>query len=409
VIGWIVWRSWRSRWVAALFSLLGISLATATALVVPLLLGSLERGAANAVQVFDLLITAKGSATQSVLSSLYLLQPPAGNIPARVYQDLAADPRSRRTVPLAFGDNFRGLPLLGTTAQVFELRLTPAEPPHFRLVQGRAFATPFEAVLGARAARTLGLGLGDTFTSSHGFFADEAEFESAPDHHQPEPFTVVGVLAATGGAWDGAILVPIEAYWEAHAETEEHVAGEEDHQADQEVSAVLFTGNQLSDIYNVAREVNNQPDLQAVFPGQVFAENRGYLNQGTSAYAALSVLVLILAALLVGQGLYGRSLERRRTSALLRALGAGRGLVLGVVLLETVWEVLLGVLLGLGMAWGIAWLAAGVLGQSLGFFLPAPVLGWFMVLPVLLLIPVGILAALPPAWQASRQSPIDYL
>jgi len=396
---WIVVRNLRARALATALTVLGVALATATALVVPLVLRSLEQGAAEAAQVFDLLIAAKGSPTQAVLSSLYLLQPPVGNLPYDLYRRLAQDPRTRRAVPLAFGDSYRGFPIIGTNAEVFALRLKPEAPPYFRLRAGRVFAAPYEAVLGARAARETGLRLGDAFLSEHGFFASQAEAETASEHHQEEKYRVVGVLEPTGGPWDRAILVPIQAYWEVHGEKE----------AGREVTAILYTGKRISDVYQVAQEVQREGLAQAVFPGQVFAQVRGFLLQGQSAYGGLALLVLLLAALVVWQEVYAQGLERRRRTALLRALGASRGLVFGVVLLETLLEVALGVLGGVALAWGLAALAAGLLGERLGFFLPPPKPEPGELLRVLLLLPLGLLAALPPAWQAVRESPLDYL
>lgn len=396
---WIVVRNLRVRALATALTLLGVALATATALMVPLVLRSLERGAAEAIQVFDLLIAAKGSPTQAVLSSLYLLQPPIANLPYPLYERLAQDPRGRHVVPLAFGDSYRGLPLIGTNLQVFELRLKPTLPPYFRLRQGRPFQTTYEAVMGARAARETGLKIGDEFLSAHGFFATQEEAAEAGKHHQEERYRVVGVLEPTGGPWDRAILVPIEAYWEAHGEDRDQ----------RQVTAVLFTGRRISDVYQVAQEINRGSEAQAVFPGQVFAQTRNFLLQGQSAYGALALLILALAGLLVWQEVYGQGLERRRRTALLRALGAGPGLVFSVVLLETLLEVGLGVLLGILLGWGLAALGSGLLGEWLGFFLPPPQLTADLVGRVLLLLPLGLLAALGPALQAARQSPLEHL
>ncbi|MER3556189.1 MAG: ABC transporter permease, partial [Meiothermus sp.] len=104
-----------------------------------------------------------------------------------------------------------------------------------------------------------------------------------------------------------------------------------------------------------------------------------------------------------------QGLERRRRTALLRALGAGPGLVFSVVLLETLLEVTLGVLLGILLGWGLAALGSGILGERLGFFLPPPQLSADLIGRVLLLLPLGVLAALPPALQASRESPLEYV
>lgn len=177
-------RNLRVRALGTLLTVLVVALAAAIALVVPLTLRQLDRGATEAVQVFDLLITAKGSSTQAVLSSLFYLDVPIGNLPYARYRALAEDPRA---VPLGFGDNFRGFPLVGTNQEFFNLRLAPGAPPYFRLRQGEVFSFPFQAVLGARAAQATGLSLGDRLTTSHGHLHVEPADAPAPHARTATP------------------------------------------------------------------------------------------------------------------------------------------------------------------------------------------------------------------------------
>ena len=114
MIAWIGLRNLRARAFHTLLTVAVVAAATATALVVPMTLRQVDRGATEAVQVFDLLVTAKGSATQAVLSSLFYLDAPIGNVPYAVYTELANDPRTRRAVPIGLGDSFRGHPIVGT-------------------------------------------------------------------------------------------------------------------------------------------------------------------------------------------------------------------------------------------------------------------------------------------------------
>ena len=71
--------------------------------------------------------------------------------------------------------------------------------------------------------------------------------------------------------------------------------------------------------------------------------------------------------------------------------------------------VTLGVLLGLGLALLVSTVGGDVLGARLGFTLAAPQLTWALVSRTLLLIPLGLLAALPPAVVAARVSPLRLL
>lgn len=461
MIFWIGARNLRVRALATLFTVLVVSLATAIALVVPITLHQLDRGATEAVQVFDLLVTTKGSHTQAVLSSLFFLDLPVGNMPYVRYRELADDPRTLRAVPLGFGDNFRGYPVVGTTREFFSLRLNHEGPPYFRLRQGEIFEFPFQAILGARVAQATGLSIGDVFTTTHGHIhipdlenVDVPHAHGHPTTHREireeirrlqaslanlqdedrrfdlrqqlrselerlhqiagmpqgdnwvdglqhaEEYTVVGILEPTGGPFDQAVLVDIESLWLVHGQFSDESRG---------VTAVLYTAEWLSDYYAVAQELNASPDLQAVFTGAVFAQVRSLVSQGQAAYAALSTLVLALAALTILLNLYAGALERRKSVALLRTLGAGRALIFTVVLLEAVLTVGLGLGLGVALSYLITVLGGSVLGMALGFALPPPVFDLSLLARVLLLLPLALLAALVPAYSATQESPLDHL
>lgn len=398
---WTALRGLRSRLGALLITVVAVALATATALVVPLVTRQVERGAQDAAQVFDLLVTAPGSGTQAVMSSLFYTGAPIGNIPERVYEELRDAPGTRRAVPIALGDNYLGFPIVGTTAAFFDQRVRPSDPPYFRIDRGGSFVREHDAVLGARVAREAGLRVGSTFVGAHGLEEHHVEGEEEDhDEAHSEPYRVTGILAPTGGPVDRAVLTPIETVWEVHGE---------DQVAEREVTAVLYSAEQLSGIYVTAQRINAGQGAMAVFPGQVFAQARDVLLQGQAAYAALALLVLGIAALTVWLSVYTSGLERQRTVALLRVLGAGRGVVFALVLLETLLTVTLGVLLGLGLALLVSTVGGDVLGARLGFTLAAPQLTWALVSRTLLLIPLGLLAALPPAVVAARVSPLRLL
>lgn len=391
---WIAWRNLRARGFASFLTALAVALAAAIALVVPLVSRQVERGAADAAQVFDLLVTSKGSPTQAVLSSLFYLDLPLANLKYDRYERLARDERTRRAVPLGFGDSFQGFPIVGTNTKFFEQRAKPTDPPYFRLERGRLFARPFEAVVGATVARTSKATPGAELTSSHGL-GEQLE----PEEHA-EKYKVVGVLAPTGGPVDRAILVDLASLWDTHGQVAPASRG---------VSAILFTGNTIADLYTVAQETNAAPDAQAVFPGQVFGQLRTFLNSGQAGYAALSVLVLLLAALTVWLSVHAAGVERARSVALLRALGARRPTVFGVVLLETLVVVLLGLALGVLLGYLVSFLGGTLLGARLGFRLPPPEFDPGLLARVALLLPLGLLAALPPAIGAARSSPLEAL
>ncbi len=397
---WTALRSLRARAGALAITVLAVALATATALTVPLVSRQVERGAQDAAQIFDLLIAAPGSATQALTSSLFYLDAPTGNLSARLYEELRASPGTRRAVPIGLGDQHLGFPIVGTSAAFFDQRLKPRDPPYFRVARGQRFGRAHQVVAGARAAQQAGLTLGSTFQGAHGLEERGDEEAAAPGDPHGEPYTVVGILAPTGGPVDRALLTPIETLWQVHGQTTPQ---------ERQVTAVLYSAEQLAGIYVTAQRINAGREAMAVLPGQVFAGARDVLGQGQAAYAGLSALVLGIAALTVWLGVHAATLERQRTVALLRALGAGRVSVFGLVLGETLITVTLGVVLGLGLAVLVSGVGGSLLGERLGFTLAPPQLTWPLAARALILIPLGVLAALPPALGAARVSPLRHL
>ena len=209
---WVLLRSLRMRLFANALTVTAVLLGVGLALVVPLSLRAFQRGATDAAQIFDLLVTAEGSQTQAVLSTIYYQNAPVGNIPYRVYAALRDDPRTERAVPVGFGDSVQGYPLVGTTPEYFALRSAPQAPLYYRLEQGTIFSGPFQAVLGAQVARETGFNLGDTFRSAHGV---TETFE--PTMHAGE-YRVVGILEPTGGPSDRAVYTALESIWDSHGQ-----------------------------------------------------------------------------------------------------------------------------------------------------------------------------------------------
>jgi len=95
---------------------------------------------------FDLVVGAKGSALQLVLSTVYQADIPTGNIPLSEAQALRADPDVAMAVPMALGDSYDGFRIVGTEPDY-------ASEYRAKLTGGRFWTTPLEAVLGAAVAR----------------------------------------------------------------------------------------------------------------------------------------------------------------------------------------------------------------------------------------------------------------
>src|SRR5215510_5064662 len=107
------------RPVLTVVTLVVVGLAVAQAAVVLLLARAVENGLVRASRPFDLLVGAKGSPTQLIMSTVLLQDAPVGNISLAYFDKLQRDPRVAFAVPLALGDSTYGTPLLGAGLSLF--------------------------------------------------------------------------------------------------------------------------------------------------------------------------------------------------------------------------------------------------------------------------------------------------
>jgi putative ABC transport system permease protein len=196
--------------VAALNALL-LALGVATIVLLLLFSTQLQRSLARDARGIDLVVGAKGSPLQLILSSIYHIDAPTGNVPLREVLPVIRSPFVAQAIPLGLGDSYRGCPVVGTTPDY--LRHYSAT-----VADGRLWAAPFEVVVGSEVARRTGLRVGASFTSSHGLS------EAAPDH-AATPMRVVGVLAPTGGVVDRLVVTGLPTIWGVH-EGEGHRDGD---------------------------------------------------------------------------------------------------------------------------------------------------------------------------------------
>ncbi len=169
---------------------------------------------------FDMVVGAKGSPLQLVLSSVLHVDVPTGNIKLKETKMLQQHPFVQTAIPVSYGDNYRGYRILGTKAEYLD---------HYNatLADGELYKKSFEVVAGSNVTQRLGLKVGDTFVSSHGLAASNAE---AHDEH---PFTVKGILKPTGTVVDQLLITNLESIWEAH-DHGEHESQDEEHREEGE-------------------------------------------------------------------------------------------------------------------------------------------------------------------------------
>ena len=112
----------------------------------------------------DIVVGAKGSPLQLILSSVYHIDIPTGNIPYNQAKKIMSNPQIEESIPLALGDNWKGFRIVGTTTNYIE---------HYKisLSEGRYWNENFEVVVGS----SVNLDINDEFI---GRFAIEAGVKS---------------------------------------------------------------------------------------------------------------------------------------------------------------------------------------------------------------------------------------
>ena len=152
---------------------------------------------ARAVET-PIVIGAKGSALDLVMSSLYFSDDRPESIVVAAADDIIATDLAS-AIPLYVRFEARGFPIVGTTLDYFDFRTLD-------LAEGRWIALLGECVIGASVAENLGLAAGDSLVSS-----PETVFDLAGVY--PLKMKIVGVLEPTHSADDLAVFVDINTAW----------------------------------------------------------------------------------------------------------------------------------------------------------------------------------------------------
>ena len=357
---------------------LGVAIVVTVIVIHAVLNDSFNRGA----QGYDYIIAAKGSPLDVVLSTVFYLREPVGDVPAqylRVFQgrdSLTIEEETHNfpntfesAIPITIGHHFRGAPIVGAPPDFFrELRYMDHREYRFAVGGNLKHDDDFSAVIGSRASRRTGLQVGDTF---------EPEGVGEHDDDDHEPFTIVGILAPTGTPNDNAIFVNIAGFYDMHGHHDHHV-----HEAPKRYSAILLKSREtttgaavgaVADPNNPAarlversfvniqamelpRILDKTPDIQAVSPvREISTLLTNIIGNIQMVLLILAVLVILVAGIGMMVSIYNSMSERRQEIALMRALGARRLTVMAIILLESI-------LLSLG---------GGILGLFLGHLLIA--------------------------------------
>src|SRR6476659_6343550 len=113
-------KSLRSRRFTAGLTVLAIALSVALLLAVERIREESRETFASSVSGTDLIVGARTSPVNLLLSSVFRIGNTTSNVSWQSYQAIAALPEVAWTIPLSLGDSHRGYSVLGTTQDYFE-------------------------------------------------------------------------------------------------------------------------------------------------------------------------------------------------------------------------------------------------------------------------------------------------
>jgi putative ABC transport system permease protein len=390
------WRFLWSRPLAAGLNLLLLTLGLASISFVLLVNHQIERAFERDLAGIDVVVGAKGSPLQLILSGVFQIDTPTGNIALSAVQALQKNPQVAQLIPISMGDSFRGFRIIGTT---------PDYVSHYAgvLAGGVMWQAPMQAVLGASVARDTGLKVGDSFVGSHGL-------AGSGHAHGQTPYKVTGVLAASGAVIDRLILTPTESVWRVHeADTALDAEDQKILEQEREVTLALIRYRSPLAAVTFPRFINSSTEMQAAAPAVEITRLLGMIGIGADVLRAFAAVLLLTAGLSVFIALWSAVRERRADLALMRMLGAAPRKLAGLLLCEALWLALLAALLGVALGQALAALLATGLALEKSVALSSLIWPLELLAVPALAVGVALASALLPTLEAYRVSILELL
>jgi putative ABC transport system permease protein len=391
--------SWKSLWSKPLSASLNIMLiAFGTGILTILLLAStqIEEKLNNNSKDIDLVVGAKGSPLQLILSSIYYIDFPTGNIPLKEANELSHNPFVKRATPLALGDNYNGVRIVGTDSNFISLY-------GLKTAHGKFWKADLEATIGTNVAKEQNLKVGDTFNGSHGLTENT-------DVHKEHQYKVVGILSPQGNVTDNLILTNIASVWEMHEEEghpDSHREGDGKVKAEdiegREITSLLIQYRSPMSVAIFPRMVNQMTSLQSASPAMESTRLFSLIGVGVDTLQWFALLIMFIAAVSVFVNLYNSLKERNYDLAIMRTLGASRTKLFIIVILEGLLLTIAGTIIGIGLGHVVLALIGHYQESS-----QAKLSGTIFITSELYLLlaglAIGIFASLIPALQAYRSN-----
>lgn len=304
----------------------------------------------NDSRAIDAVIGAKGSSLQLVLSTIWHIDIPNGNINYHDGLRFLKKSKIKNPIPISLGDSFKGFRIIGT--QIDYINLFNAE-----IEQGKIWSGHMEVVVGANVAKLANLTIGKNFKGVHGLI------ESGSVHDEKD-YAVVGILKKTNSVIDNLILTSLDSVWLMHDHSEandhntsfadsdsnhhNHDNHDDHHEKDlkKEVTAFLIKYQNRRSAITFPRYVNQNSNFQAASPAFELAKISRIIGVGENSVMYIGIFLIFISLIGIFVGLLNSVRQRRYDLALFRTLGASRKTVFLVVIIEGMIIVLMSLIIG---------------------------------------------------------------
>lgn len=364
---------------------------------------NLENDFRKNIKDIDMVIGAKGSPLQLILSAVYQIDNPTGNINYEEAKRTVRNPLIKKAIPLAYGDSYNGFRIVGTEHSY---------PTHYdvKVATGKLWQEKLECTVGHRVAADLGLKVGDEFFSQHGLVDDTHV-------HDNMAFKVVGIFEESGTVLDRLMLTAIESVWavhEPHEDGHDHSACTDpshnhDAEAPKEITAMLIEFRSAMGNVMLPNMINKNTSFQSALPAIEINRLFELFGAGIMTLRIIAIAIIIISALSMFVSLFNSLKERKYELALMRSLGSSRARLFFMILIEANLLAVVGIILGFVVSRVGLLLAATFAGQQFGVSFDNlwPLSQEYYLF--LLVLGVANVAAVIPALQVIRMNISDVL
>ena len=371
----------------------------------------------NNLKGIDMVVGAKGSPLQLILSAVYHIDSPTGNISVEDAKKIKNNRMVGSSIDLLYGDNYKGYRIVGTDDEFLDLY-------DAKIKDGRKWEDPFEVVVGSKIHSKFGLKLDDELMSSHGL-------RETGEAHEDQLFKVVGLLEPSNSVIDQLIVTSPESIWDLHAEHdhsgEEH-DDEHDHEHDdehdhehddehddehdhehddehdhehddEEITAMLIKFQNPMNIIQFPRQINEETNLQAAVPSYEISRLFKLFGFGIETLTYLAYLIIIVSAFSLFINLFNSMRDRKYEMALIRTLGSSRRQLSFMIIFESLILTTVGFLLGLLVSRLGVMFVSSLMEESLNYNLNSFGILNEELLLLILSIFIGLISSIIPALQ----------